>query len=127
VFSKPVGVSAFHARVNFGGVVSARRFAEDGCECRAGVFHVEVEVARQKGLLAEQGAAEIALADDVNAGAGFDVLREQLSEDDLLSKEFGTDNDGRLRRLATGAGAANHAERKKEVHEAAHCCGQGSS
>ena len=36
----------------------------------------------------QEGAAEIGFALDVDGGAGFDVLGEELGEDDLLGEEF---------------------------------------
>jgi hypothetical protein len=71
--------------------VAAGGFVEDGGEGRAGVFDVEVEVAGEERFLAEERAAEIGFAIDVEAGAGFDVLGEELGEDDLFGEEFGAD------------------------------------
>jgi hypothetical protein len=41
--------------------------------------------------LAKKCAAEIGFAFDVDASARFDVLGEQLGEDDLFGEKFGAD------------------------------------
>ena len=68
-------------------------FVEDGGECGAGVFDVEIEIAGEERFLAEERAAEIGFAFDVDAGAGFDVLGEEFGENDLLGEKFGADGD----------------------------------
>ena len=68
--------------------LSVGGFVEDGGEGGAGVFDVEVEVAGEQSFLAEERAAEIGFAIDVDAGAGFDVLGEEFGEDDLLGEKF---------------------------------------
>jgi hypothetical protein len=93
------------------GIVSGR-FAEDGGEGGAGVFDVEIEIAGEKGFLAEERAAEIGFAVDVDAGAGFDMLGEEFGEDDLLGEEFGADGDVRLGWAA--AGEAEHTREQKK-------------
>jgi hypothetical protein len=80
----------FHAIVNVAWI-GAGRFVEDSGEGGAGVFDVEIEVAGEQGFLAEERAAEIGFAVDVNAGAGFDVLGEEFGEDNLLGEKFGAD------------------------------------
>ena len=85
-----LGVVLFHTIVDVAWV-AAGGFVEDGGEGRAGVFDVEVEVAGEERLLAEERAAEIGFAFDVDAGARFDVLGEELGEDDLLGEKFGAD------------------------------------
>jgi hypothetical protein len=53
----------------------------------------------------------------VNAGAGFDVLREEFGEDDLLGEEFGTDSDVGLRRAAAGEeNCERHDQEKGGAH-----------
>jgi hypothetical protein len=86
-----------------GGGVAGRRFVEDGGEGGAGVFDVEVELARLESFVDEERATKVGLADDGDAGAGFDVLGEELGKDDLFSEEFGADGDvGLLWRAARG-------------------------
>ena len=41
--------------------------------------------------MAEERSAEIGFAFDVHAGAGLNVLREELRQDDLLGEKFGPD------------------------------------
>jgi hypothetical protein len=85
-----LGVALLDAMVNIVRV-AAGGFVEDGGEGRAGVFDVKVEIAGEERFLAQERAAEIGFAIDVEAGAGFDVLGEELGENDLLSEEFGAD------------------------------------
>src|SRR6202158_2999196 len=110
-----LGVALFHAIVDIVWV-AARGFVEDGGEGRAGVFDIEGEIPGEERFLAEERAAEIRFAFDVDAGAGFDVLGEELREDDLLGEKFGTDGDVRLLRLA--AGQRKEIKGGKEVEEA---------
>src|SRR4029077_19139854 len=77
---------------------------------------VEVEVAGEERLLAEERAAEIGFAFDVDASAGFDVLGEELREDDLLGEKFGADGEVGLLRFA--AGQRKEIKDGKEVEEA---------
>jgi len=51
------------------------------------------------GFVDQQSAAKICFALHVNAGAGFDVLREQLCENNLFCEKFGADYDLRLWRV----------------------------
>ena len=85
-----LGVALFHASIDVVRV-RARRFVENGGQGGAGVFDIEVEIAGEERLLAEEGAAGIGFAVDVDGGAGFDVLSEELGEDYLLGEEFGAD------------------------------------
>ena len=98
-----LGVALFHAFVDglSVGIVSGS-FAEYGSEGGAGVFDVEIEIAGEEGFLAEECAAEIGFALDMDTGAGFDVLGEELSKDDLLGEEFGADGDVGLGWAAAG-------------------------
>lgn len=82
-----LGVLLLDALVE-GGRISGRRFVEDSSEGRAGVLDVEVEVTGEEGFVDEKRAAEIGLAFDGDAGAGFNVLGEKLGENDLLGEEF---------------------------------------
>ena len=63
--------------------------------------------------MAEEGAAEVGFALDMDAGAGFDVLGEEFGEDYLLGEEFGADGDMGL----AGIAAAREAEEVEEVEE----------
>ena len=66
--------------------------------------------------MAEECAAEIGFAFDVDAGDGFDVLGEELREDDLLGEKFGADGEVWLLRLA--AGQRKEIKDGKEVEDA---------
>ena len=93
-----LGVALFDAFVDGLGVgIVGWRFVENGGECGAGVFDVQIELAGEERFLAEERAAEIGFAVDVDAGAGFDVLGKEFGEDDLLGEEFGADGDVGLR------------------------------
>jgi hypothetical protein len=52
--------------------------------------------------MAEQRAAEIGFAINMNARASFDVLGKKLGEDNLFREKFGS--DGQVRRLTFAAG-----------------------
>ena len=97
-----LGVALLDALVDGVGVgIIGGRFVEDRGERGAGVFDVEIEVAGEQRFLAEERAAEIGFAIDVDAGAGFDVLGEEFGEDDLLGEKFGADGDVGLRWAAS--------------------------
>jgi hypothetical protein len=109
-----LGVALFHALVDGlrVGIVGGS-FAEDGGERGAGVFDIKIEVAGEEGFLAEERAAEIGFAIDVDAGAGFDVLGEEFGEEDLLGEKFGSDGDVGLG-WAAGREAEHTGEQKKD-------------
>jgi hypothetical protein len=85
-----LGVALLDAIVDFVRIATGG-FVEDGGQGGAGVFDVEVEITGEEGLLAEERAPEVGFAFDVEAGAGFDVLGEELGEDNLLGEKFGAD------------------------------------
>jgi len=115
---KLLGVASFDALINGARVgVVGGQFVEDSGQRGTGVFDVEVEITREECFLAEERAAEIRFSVYVNAGASFDVLREEFGEDDLLGEKFGADGNVRLRwsaRNETGA------EGKKQEENAPH-------
>jgi hypothetical protein len=117
-----LSVALFHAIVDIAWV-AARGLVEDGGEGGAGVFDIEVEVPGEQRFLAEECAAEIGFAFDVNASAGFDVLGEELREDNLLGEKFRADGDVRLLRLA--AGQRKEVKDGKEVEEAKKAAAHG--
>src|SRR5437879_1330140 len=90
---------------------------QDGREGGAGIFDVEVEFAGLEGFVDQQRAAEVGFAFDGDAGAGFDVLGEELGEDDLLSEEFGADGDFGLRRFLTSGNEVKEGQEIEEVNE----------
>jgi hypothetical protein len=114
--AEAIGVELLDAAVDGGGI-AGRRFIEDGGEGGAGVFDVKVELAGEDGFVDKEGAAEIGLAHDRYAGFGFDVLGEELGEDDLLGEEFGADGDFGLRRFVTGGKEIEETEEDKEAKE----------
>lgn len=84
---KTLGVKLLDAVVNGGGIGSGR-FIEYGGERGAGVLDVEIEIAGEQSFVDQESTAEIGLAIDGDASAGFDVLGEEFSEDDLLGEKF---------------------------------------
>jgi len=120
---KALGVKLPDAIVDGGGITS-RRFVQDGGEGGAGVFNVEVELSSLEGSVDEERAAEIGFASDGDASARFDVLGEQLSENDLLREKFGADGDFRLRGLMASREEVSEAEKiqktKKSETSATH-------
>jgi len=70
-----IGVELLDAVVDGGGI-ALRGFIQNGGDGGAGVFNVEVEFAGLECFVDEESAAEVGLALDADAGAGFDVLGE---------------------------------------------------
>jgi hypothetical protein len=87
-------------------------FVEDCGQGGAGVLDIEVEVAGEERFLTEECAAEIGFAFDVNAGASFDVLGEELGEYDLFGEKFGT--DGQMGLVFSAAGKNRKRERDEK-------------
>jgi hypothetical protein len=110
-----LGVELLDASVDGVGI-ALRGLIEDSGKSGAGVLDVEVELSCEKSFMDEERAAEIGFADDGNAGAVFDVLGEQLGENDLLGEEFGADGDFGLGRTAGGEKGRD----EKKESEAAH-------
>ena len=113
-----LGVELLNAAVDRCGI-ALRGFVEDGGECRAGVFNVKVEISCEKSFVNEERAAEIGFADHGDAGAGFDVLGEELGENDLLGEEFGADDDFGLGRTAGDKKGREEKEESEAAHEEA--------
>ena len=89
---------------------------EDGGEGGAGVFDVGVDAVGEEGLLAEVGAGQPEAALDGAAAGGFDLLGEELAEDDLLGEVFGADDDvGGARRGARGQGEEEQTRERREA------------
>src|SRR5260370_39376146 len=70
-----IGVELLDAVVD-GVRIALGRFVEDGGEGGAGVFDVEVELARKESFVDEERAAKNGLSNDGDAGFGFDGLGE---------------------------------------------------
>jgi hypothetical protein len=111
-----LGVELLDAIVDSGGV-AGRRLVEDGGEGGAGVFDIKVELAGLESFVDEERAAEVGLADDGDAGAGFDVLSEEFGEDNLFGEELGADGDFRLRRMAASYREVEEVKETKEGKE----------
>jgi hypothetical protein len=111
-----LGVKLLDAIVDGSGI-AGRRLVEDGGEGGAGVFDIKVELAGLESFVDEERAAEVCLADDGDAGAGFDVLSEKFGEDNLFGEELGADGDFRLRRMATSYREVEEVKETKEGKE----------
>ena len=87
---------------------------QDGGERGAGVFHVCVDPAREKRLLANVAAREIKAAFDAEMGPRFEMLRENFAEERLLGEIFRADNDSvaRMRAARQNDGAKNAGQAK---------------
>src|ERR1700692_626753 len=92
---KSLTVKLLHALVH-GGRIAGRTFVKNSIECSARVLNVKVDLARLHGFVHQQSTAKICFALYVNAGARFDVLREQLGENNLFREKFGADYDLRF-------------------------------
>src|SRR5437667_458896 len=95
---KAISVELLDAIVD-GGRIASRSFVEHGGEGRACVFNVEVKLAGLKSFVDEKRAAQVGLANDGDAGAGFDVLGEKFGKNNLFGEKFGADGDFGLGRL----------------------------
>ncbi len=90
-----LAVKLLYTLVHRGGI-AGRTFVKNSIERGAGVLDVKVDLARLHGFVDQQSAAKICFALHVNARARFDVLREQLGENNLFREEFGADYDLRF-------------------------------
>src|SRR6266481_7842610 len=97
--------------------IALRSFVQDGGQCRAGVFDVEVQLACEKCFVDEECAAKIGLSDDKNAGFRFNVLGQEFSEHNLLGKKFGADDDFSLRSFVASGKEAGEVKKIKEAEE----------
>ena len=96
------------------------RFIQDRCEGCASVFDVQIQLAGFESLVDEERAAKVGLANDGDTGASFDVLGEELGEDDLLGEEFGADGDFGLRGFVASGEEIKEAEEVERAEDAAH-------
>ena len=111
-----LGVKLLDAIVDGRGI-AGRRLVEDGGEGGAGVFDIKVELAGLESFVDEERAAEVGLADDGDAGAGFDVLSEEFGEDNLFGEELGADDDSGLSRFVASGKEVEEVKETKEVKE----------
>ena len=66
----------------------------------------------------EESSTEIGLANDGDAGAGFDVLGEELGKNDLFGEELGADGDARLWRFVTSGKEVEEVKEGKDGEDA---------
>jgi hypothetical protein len=111
-----LGIELFDAIVDGRGI-AGRRLVEDGGEGGAGVFDIKVELACLESFVDKERAAEVGLADDGDAGAGFDVLSEEFGEDNLFGEELGADGDSGLWRFVASGKEVEEVKETKEVKE----------
>ena len=69
---------------------------ENRGERRARVFGINIDASGKNALMRDVGAAEIKPALDGKVSLVFDLLRNQLAEDDLLGEIFASDDDALL-------------------------------
>ena len=109
----PVGIS--NRAVDRLGVIGGR-FGQDGGESRARIFGVEVHLSGEHGAVADKRAAQIQPAIDPQGCMGFDLLGQQLGEDDLFGEIFGAGNHGVLARApATPESRQGSAEQRQGI------------
>src|SRR5438552_17594248 len=113
---KAIGVELLDAVVD-GGRIALRSFVEHGGEGRACVFNVEVKLAGLKSFVDEKRAAQVGLANDGDAGAGFDVLGEKFGKNNLFGEKFGADGDFGLRRPRACGEEVKEVKKVKEAKE----------
>jgi len=78
------------------------RLFEDRRERGTGVLGIDVDASAEDRLLADVSAGEIELALDREMSFGFDLLRDDLAENQLLGKVFGSHDDAVGTRRPTG-------------------------
>ena len=113
---KALGVLLLDALVNRSGIPRGR-FVEDGVEGCAGVFDVQIDLAGLHGFVYEEGTAQIGFALYVDAGASFDVLGQELGEDDLFGEKLRADDNARF---LLGVAGGEKSDGKKNGKERAH-------
>src|SRR5579872_5493651 len=110
-------VLLFHFFIHGVGILQ-RRLLENGGQRRARVLRVHVNPPRQHGLLADIGSGEIEAALDFEVSPGFDLLRNQFAQDELLREVLGADYHHVLSRWT--AAHQDEGERKCGSENAVH-------
>src|ERR1035438_8676088 len=103
-------VGLFHPQINIL-LVAARLLFENGGQRGARVFRVDIDASSQDRLLTDECACQVEAALHGQVSSGFDQLREELSENELLGEIFRADDD------AAGVIAATHHGQKKRGRE----------
>ena len=83
------GADLFENNRRIGDAAALQHVGERG----SGVFRIHIDIAREQRLVREQRSAEIEFAFHRLVQARFDVLRDDLAEDELLGEVLGADHD----------------------------------
>src|SRR5258708_39743672 len=100
--TKARGILTPDSVVDFSRITHGRLF-QNGRQRRTGVFGVKVDPAGQDSLVADISPGQIEAALNLEAGLGFEVLRQKFAEDDLLREVLGANHDSVFSRGAAGA------------------------
>src|SRR6185437_12011933 len=92
---KPAFVFRLHAVINGFTIRTGLLFQNRG-KCRARVFRIDVDASGQNPLMRDVSPAEIEAALDRKMSFVFDLLRNELSKDDLLGKVLASDDNVRM-------------------------------
>ncbi len=69
---------------------------QDGRECCAGVFGIDINAPGENPLMGNVSSAEIESALHRKMSFILDLLRDEFAKNDLLSEVLATDNDARM-------------------------------
>ncbi len=89
---KAAGIFGAHLFQNHCRIGDAAALQHVG-ECGAGVFRIHIDIAREQRLVRQQRSSQIQLALHRLMRARFDVLRDDLAQDQLLGEILGADHD----------------------------------
>jgi hypothetical protein len=78
---------------NARGRIMSRRQFEDGGQRGARVLWIEVDVTTQQSVMRQHGPAQIEFTSDRTAKTVFQMLRDNLTEDNLLGEILRPDRD----------------------------------
>ena len=94
-------VFAFHSTVDLL-VIAVRLFLEDGGQCGAGVFRIDINTAAEHCLMGNVGAGQIETTLDWEMGAVSDLLGDELAENKLFGKVLRANHDAVAPPLSAG-------------------------
>jgi len=83
------GANLFQNHRRIGDAAALQNIGESG----SGVFRIQVDIVREQGLMREQRPAQIKLAFHGLMEPGFEMLRDDLAQDQLLGEILGADHD----------------------------------
>src|SRR5579863_10099647 len=109
----PLLVALTHGGQDLSGIAQGL-FFKNGGQGRACVFRIHIDVAGDHRLLGQKRAAQIELAADVPVETIFEVLRDDLSEDELLAEVLGSHADAGF--MAAGDSKKKRGYRRMSLH-----------